>query len=893
MLSDLDEILGQDGGATFVTADLHVHSYGTSHDVTDKTMSVQALVESAVARNIGILSITDHNNDAQVLPSLECAAKYSDRLLVIPGVEISTAHGHLLVYCDPSSPEIITTLLARIELKGPKGSRDSRTPWSMSTVIEEAARLGAISIPAHIDREKSGFETLAGGHPHWKRDIILADGLYGLEFDDPAKLTWYSPEDAGSNEAGTRRAFLAERADVPGLTPKHLAAVQNSDAHTLAAFKADRPLTRYKMTERTFEGFRTALIDAEARVRAVATVPPSIPKIIGMKMIGGFVDGGLYRLSPNLNCFIGGRGTGKSTAVQALAFALGANEKFHKCENCPTTTIVICEDANGIRYRYERERGGTWEVQAEDAQGNAVEAPDEGFRVEFYKQGHLAEVSKNPLKNPELLQEFLDQHLILGDAIADEKSLVEELEHNSAELRPLEAGAQQRLAKRQQLKEISAKLKIAEEGKLQDVAAAQTQLASEKAFVTTLEGVAKFYEGGVSLSVLKKSFTALREPAGDFTSDTTTVAAFEETEKIIARVNALLKAEESKINDALKQYAKDIRAALKPVPDRHAKWEQRMSAKIAELRRQGLSGNVSQLNQLIAQRSQLTTALIKLDAQRERLAETQTRRAELLRKLTEARTTLSSRRRAHVSAINETFKRTIHDYSVYLRYDKAGICEDFVALMGELMNGSFMQDKDIERMCRAVDPLRLAELVREEDESGLASIDGVGDKWTPELRRRLAPLEHLHRLQVVAKPPAPVIKVLTKTVPQTEIPITQLSDGQKHTVLLTIALLAESNDPLIIDQPEDDLDNAFIFASVVSTLRYIKERRQVVIVTHNANIAVLGDSELLCPMKRSGNAGVTFERGSIDRRQTKTAAQDVLEGGERAFLKRQALYGLS
>lgn len=102
-----------------------------------------------------------------------------------------------------------------------------------------------------------------------------------------------------------------------------------------------------------------------------------------------------------------------------------------------------------------------------------------------------------------------------------------------------------------------------------------------------------------------------------------------------------------------------------------------------------------------------------------------------------------------------------------------------------------------------------------------------------------------------------------------------------------------SNDPLIIDQPEDDFDNAFIFASVVSTLRYIKERRQVVIVTHNANIAGLGDSELLCPMKRSGNAGVTFERGSIDRRQTKTAAQDILEGGERAFLKRQALYGLT
>ena len=78
----------------------------------------------------------------------------------------------------------------------------------------------------------------------------------------------------------------------------------------------------------------------------------------------------------------------------------------------------------------------------------------------------------------------------------------------------------------------------------------------------------------------------------------------------------------------------------------------------------------------------------------------------------------------------------------------------------------------------------------------------------------------------------------------------QLSDGQRHTILLTIAMLAESNVPLVIDQPEDDLDNAFIFSSIVTTLRAIKEKRQVILVTHNANIAVLGDSELILPMCR-------------------------------------------
>jgi ABC-type lipoprotein export system ATPase subunit len=82
--------------------------------------------------------------------------------------------------------------------------------------------------------------------------------------------------------------------------------------------------------------------------------------------------------------------------------------------------------------------------------------------------------------------------------------------------------------------------------------------------------------------------------------------------------------------------------------------------------------------------------------------------------------------------------------------------------------------------------------------------------------------------------------------------------------------------PLIIDQPEDDLDNAFIFSSVVATLRSIKERRQVILVTHNANIAVLGDSELILPMRRENDCGKAVQRGSIDNGATKICVQEIL-----------------
>jgi ABC-type cobalamin/Fe3+-siderophores transport system ATPase subunit len=141
------------------------------------------------------------------------------------------------------------------------------------------------------------------------------------------------------------------------------------------------------------------------------------------------------------------------------------------------------------------------------------------------------------------------------------------------------------------------------------------------------------------------------------------------------------------------------------------------------------------------------------------------------------------------------------------------------------------------------------------------------------------------------KIPKPVITVKLKNQPAKEIPVNQLSDGQKHTILLTIAMLSDSTVPLIIDQPEDDLDNAYIYSSLVTNLRQVKERRQIILVTHNANIAVLGDAEQILPMYRNGENGEIKNRGSIDNPVTKQAVQSILEGGETAFKKRMDMYG--
>jgi len=125
-----------------------------------------------------------------------------------------------------------------------------------------------------------------------------------------------------------------------------------------------------------------------------------------------------------------------------------------------------------------------------------------------------------------------------------------------------------------------------------------------------------------------------------------------------------------------------------------------------------------------------------------------------------------------------------------------------------------------------------------------------------------------------------------------------LSTGQKATAVLLLLLL-ESDAPLIVDQPEDDLDNRFITEGIVPRMREAKRRRQFVFSTHNANIPVLGDAELILGLTPLGEAGEEDGRaeiarehmGSIDDEQVRELIEDLLEGGKDAFETRRHKYG--
>lgn len=888
------DILGLECGAQFLNVDLHIHSYGASKDVKDPKMTPQAIVESAVSQGLQVIAITDHNSDRNVAEALELARKHADKLLVLPGVEITTANGHLLAYFPPEQAGELSRFLAKLDLKGEMGDEGTHTAKSMADVITEAEKLGGVCIAAHIDRPKTGFEALMNGYPNWKKDVICSPGLYGVECDEIDHLGWYSDADDAGSAGAERTKLLEQREATRGMSGrKRLAHVQGSDAHSLEAFQTpnpDKPWTHIKMTELSFAAFRTALIDPTARVVPKASVPRSIPRVRGMAVVGGFVDGEMIRFSDNLNCFIGGRGTGKSTAVRSLAYCLGADEDFGAFETCPESIVVFCEDADGVVYRYERSRGGDISVKARE-DGSIADVPTDSFRIEYFGQGELARVAEDPLRNPKLFQGFLDRHIRLSDLEANATTLLAQLRTNSARLEPMENRYGQLGDKKKSLTEIEAKLKVAEEGKLSEIVAVQSRIASERSIKSTLDGIITKYNAGVTLASLSNDFTKIAAAAGGTTDDAAAMDVLAKVKDRLDATNAALATKASEINAILKASATDLASKCGELKGHHARIEAGLAAQIAELKKKGLAGNLAELELLLKQKTAIAKDVAEIELTEKELKECRKERQSLLSQLRANRLEMTQRRKSQLDGINRNLASTIKEYKVFVKYDDAGITDVFQDFIVNRMRGSYFPEESARQLCDRIAPQQLAECVLRRDLSKLGTITGLSKPWIERLVDKLCYWNVLFELDLLEKPPKPVITVLTKSVPPKALAVAQLSDGQRHTILLTIALLAESNVPLVIDQPEDDLDNAFIFSSIVTTLRTIKERRQVLLITHNANIAVLGDSELLLPMRRENDCGKAVERGSIDRAATKNQAQQILEGGPEAFRRRWEMYG--
>jgi len=116
-----------------------------------------------------------------------------------------------------------------------------------------------------------------------------------------------------------------------------------------------------------------------------------------------------------------------------------------------------------------------------------------------------------------------------------------------------------------------------------------------------------------------------------------------------------------------------------------------------------------------------------------------------------------------------------------------------------------------------------------------------------------------------------------------------LSEGQRNTALLSL-ILAEGSGPIVIDQPEDELDSNYIFSDLVPLLRQTKNTRQLILATHNANLPVNADAELIYAFDAQDGRGRKRSEGGLDRADVTRAVLDIMEGSEKAFKQRSEKY---
>ena len=121
-------------------------------------------------------------------------------------------------------------------------------------------------------------------------------------------------------------------------------------------------------------------------------------------------------------------------------------------------------------------------------------------------------------------------------------------------------------------------------------------------------------------------------------------------------------------------------------------------------------------------------------------------------------------------------------------------------------------------------------------------------------------------------------------------PIVQASDGQRSAAMLAF-LLAHGDEPLVLDQPEDDLDNHLIYDLVVRQMQENKRRRQIIVVTHNPNIVVNGDAEMLHVLDFRGGQCRVVQAGALQEASLRDEVCRVMEGGREAFERRYRRLG--
>ena len=934
-------------GARWWKVDFHTHTpasadWDKAGDVAIRPSPEEWLLKFMQA-GVDCVAITDHNSGAWI-DRLKAANQLLGQsqptgfrpLHLFPGVELSVNGGvHILaIFGAETSTSDIDTLLGKVDYQGTKGDSDGVTRKSLVEVVEAITSAGGVAIPAHVDEPK-GLLALDGSgksraalDPNTLRQVFDSGRIIAMEVSD---------------RGGARPEVYAN-------AKCNWAELLGSDCHDFHGNR--RPGTRFtwvKMSLPTIEGLRLALLDGDRFSLRRSDDPEAfdpfvLPKYIVEQVT---VDNARYMgrgqccdlgLSPWFNAIVGGRGTGKSTIVHALRLAYrrdselsnlsadnearrtferfirepqNRNDEFgaldYKASQKTTVQVVLRRDA--VRHRLiwkqgdkkvtvEDELEGAWQISAD--QGVTADR----FPIRIFSQGQIGSLA--------------------GDSQAALLALIDEAANTRPALDALEAAKREFFTTRAKIRELDAKLK--------DRGGLQTKLEDNRRKLSSFEGkqhadILKQYQVRTRQSrevdrqieeVSKLASRLVAEADGIAIADSsaTVFDAKDSTDNHAIAVISRLQESVSEAAAAIRRTGEQLQASADA--ERTSLGSSEWSVAVLEART-----NYSRLTQELKQEGvedpseygKLVQARQDLEAEGERL-DGILREQDRLRSLSEQQVKSILSARQEISRQREAFLATALSKNLYVRIEllrygrnERSIEAQFRKLL-DVTDDRFADDilafEDEEARGVVVDLIANvptdATAAASEIEARLTALaqrlqracQGVGDfggHFNNFLSRRAAERpEQLDHILAWSPEDALRLEYSPKGDGKDFRPIGQASAGQRAAAMLAF-LLAYGEEPLVLDQPEDDLDNHLIYELVVRQIREHKLRRQIIVITHNPNIVVNGDAEMLHALDfRAGQCRVVT-MGSFQEAEMREEVCRVMEGGREAFERRYRRLG--
>jgi energy-coupling factor transporter ATP-binding protein EcfA2 len=657
-----------------------------------------------------------------------------------------------------------------------------------------------------------------------------------------------------------------------------------------------------KTSECTAEALRQAVLDPDSRIRpAAAEVEEARCELLAMSFqSGGFLGDMAIRFNDNLNVLVGGRGTGKSTLIESLRYVLDREvlgEEARKSHAGIVRNVLRSGTRISLLVRSHRPAERDYLIErtvpnppvVRSAGGEVLDLTPEDVLpgIEIYGQHEIAELVRNPDKLTRLLERFVRR-----DDASDERrgELAGELaasRRRVLDLRRELLQVEDRLASLPALEET---LQRFEEAGLEDKLGERSLLVREEQILRS---------AGERLRPLRDVLTRLgaalplerEQLKPDALADLPGKWILAQAEPALAE----LEASASRLQGDLQAALDRAEAALADIDarfaQRRASVQESYEATLRELQQSRVDGEefirlrqqIERLRPLKERESQLRQELAAEDVERRRrLAALEDDRADVFHALERA-----------ADRVNQQLVGRVR-----VRLTYAGHRDPLFTLLREQVGGRLSESIDALRRREA---LSLGELVA----ACRAGREALVEKFAmpPSQAERLAQAEPATLMEIEE------LELEATTAIELNVggwggsvgdpvwqPLENLSTGQKATAVLLLLLL-ESEAPLVVDQPEDDLDNRFIADGIVPKMREEKRRRQFLFATHNANIPVIGDAELILGLTATGEAGkgrasiAREHMGSIDSPAVQELVGEILEGGRNAFEMRRRKYG--